>query len=422
MQVLMLNTTDIEGGAARAAYRLHQGMQMINVNSRMVVKAKTSDDFTVLGSGDKKEKIRHKLCSMIDYLPLRLYPQRLSSPWSVGWAPSGIENRISQMNPEIVHLHWLGDGFVSIPALTKFNCPLVWTIHDMWPITGGCHYSGDCTDYQNNCGECPQLNSKSENDLTRWIYRRKLKYWKENLNLTAVAPSRWMANCIKSSLIFKDFRVEVIPNGLDIDRFRPIDKKLAREILGLNKDRKLILFGAINAASDPRKGFKYLQDALFKLAQDGWAEKAEAMVFGTSQPANFQMGLKTHFLGKLHDDISLALVYSAADVMLVPSTQESFGQTASEAMACGTPVVAFNTSGLVDIVDHMENGFLAKCFDIQDFAQGIAWILVNDARRQELSRRGREKVEKEFELKTVARRHLELYREILKHDENKRKR
>ena len=202
---------------------------------------------------------------------------------------------------------------------------------------------------------------------------------------------------------------------MDIETYKPIDRQVARRLLNLPQDKQIILFGAAGVATDdPRKGFYLLQSALQKLSKSGWQDKVELVVFGATEPEKpVELGFKTHYLGRLHDDISLALVYSTADVMIVPSIQEAFGQTASESLACGVPVVAFNATGLKDIVDHEQNGYLAKPFEPEDLAQGIAYILQDKERHQKLCDRAREKAEKEFTPELQARRYSSIFSEIV---------
>ena len=283
----------------------------------------------------------------------------------------------------------------------------------MWPFTGGCHYDQECSRYRESCGQCPMLNSSKNWDLSRWIWWRKQKAWKD-LDFIVATPSHWLGDCAKASSLFCDLRVEVIPNGLDLSRFKPFDKRIARELLFLPQDKKLILFGAIDSTSDKRKGFQFLQPALQALANNERENEIELVVFGSSKPPNPpELSMKTHYLGHLPGDLSLGLLYAAADVMVAPSIQEAFGQTASEAMACGTPVVAFGTTGLLDIVDHKRTGYLAQPFDAEDLAKGIAWVLEDEERWQVLSRQSRQKVEDEFAIESVAQRYAELYKEVL---------
>ncbi|MEH2229724.1 MAG: glycosyltransferase family 4 protein [Nostoc sp.] len=413
MKILHISTHDINGGAARAAYRLHTGLQDIGLQSQMLVQEKYSNDKTVIAPKIRLFQGIAKAKLTVESLPLKLYRQKKNTPFFTQWLPDRVIPKFAQINPDIINLHWISGGFMQIETFAKLKRPLVWTLHDMWGFTGGCHVTGECDRYKISCGACPQLNSGNEWDLSRWVWQRKVKAWK-NLNLTLVSPSSWLAQCARSSSLFQNLRIEVIPHGLDTQKYRPINQHFAREALNLPQAKKLILFGAIEATSDRNKGFHLLQPALQELSKSGWKDDLEVVIFGASQPENPpDLGFKTHYLGHLHDAISLATVYSAADVMLVPSLQESFGQTASESFACGTPVVAFNATGLKDIVDHQQNGYLAKPYEVEDFAKGITWVLENEQRLQKLSFYAHEKAEQEFTLELQARRYSALFEEIL---------
>ncbi|MBD2522541.1 glycosyltransferase family 4 protein [Nostoc sp. FACHB-133] len=413
MKVLHLSTHDIGGGAARAAYRLHTGLQDIGLQSQMLVQEKSSNDKTVIAPKIRLFQGIAKAKLTFESLPLKLYTQKKNTPFFIQWLPDRVIPKVAQINPDIINLHWISGAFMQIETFSKLKRPLVWTLHDMWGFTGGCHVIGECDRYKVSCGACPQLNSINEWDLSRWVWRRKVKAWK-NINLTLVSPSSWLAECARSSSLFQNLRIEVIPHGLDTQKYRPINRHFARETLKLPQDKKLILFGAIEATSDRNKGFHLLQPALQELSKAGWKDNFEVVIFGASQPENPpDLGFKTYYLGHLYDDLSLATVYSAADVMLVPSLQESFGQTASESLACGTPVVAFNSTGLKDIVDHQQNGYLANPYEVDDFAKGIAWILENEQRLEKLSFYARKKAEQEFTLELQARRYSALFEEIL---------
>ena len=284
----------------------------------------------------------------------------------------------------------------------------------MWPFTGGCHYSGECDRYTQSCGVCPQLHSNQNWDISRWVWQRKNKAWK-NLNLTIITPSRWLADCAKNSSLFEDLRIEVIPYGLDTKKYKPLDKQFARNLLGLPVDKQIVFFGAMSATSDRRKGFHLLLPALQKLSQfQVWQDRLELAVFGASQPINPpNFGFRTHYLGRLNDDISLALVYSAADVFVAPSIQDNLPNTVMEALACGTPCVAFKIGGIPDMIEHEQNGYLAQPFDVEELATGIAWVLEDSERYHKLCDRAREKVEQEFTLEIQASKYLKLYNEIL---------
>lgn len=161
MNVLILNCYDIiGGGAARASYRIHKGLQAIGLNSTMLVQGKYSNDPSVLGPEGKTARVFSLIRPRLDGLPQKLYPHRLGTPWSVSWLPSNITDRIIRLNPDIINLHWICGGFLPVTALAQLNRPLVWTIHDSWAFTGGCHIPFECTRYRGICGSCPQLGSK----------------------------------------------------------------------------------------------------------------------------------------------------------------------------------------------------------------------------------------------------------------------
>ena len=415
MNILHLSTFDQHGGAFRAAYRLHKSLNGIGIHSKMLVQRKFSDDPTVNGPSGWLAGARSLWLGAMDRLPLLLYPGSQKRAWAVGWFKSSISSRVREACPDLVHLQWICRGFVPIKVLAEIRSPLVWTLHDSWAFTGGCHVPGDCLHYRKSCGCCPHLASGKEFDVSRWVWKQKRKYW-ESANLTVVAPSKWLAQCAKASSLFRDRRVEIIPNSLDTTVFRPVDSNIARLQNRVPPNKAIILVGAAKTLRDKNKGFHLLRPALQRLAANGWAQKAELVVFGEPEPKHPPaVGLKATYVGYVDDDLQLALLYSAAAVFVCPSVQEAFGLTVLEALACATPVVAFNVSGIPDMVEHKKNGYLARPFDTDDLANGIAWVLKDHNRAQLLSARAREKVEQEFALERVARRYASLYRDILTH-------
>lgn len=412
MKVLLLNAWDSSGGAAKAACRLLKGIQETGVEAELLVKDKTLLDPTIIGP-KTFDKILGLLRPRLEGRLIRRYPQWNGFTFSPALFPDRLAQQVSKLNPDIIHLHWMGDGFLRLETLQRFNRPIVWTLHDSWPFTGGCHIPMDCTRYRESCGQCPTLGSNRENDFSRKIWQRKSNSWK-GLNLTIIAPSRWMAESARSSSLFRDTRIEVISNGLDLQTYRPVDKLVAREALGLPKDKKLILFGAKSATQDRNKGFHLLARALKELAGSAGQDSFELVVFGSSKAEVFQdSGFKTHYLGWLNDDVSLTLLYSAADVFVLPSIQENLPYTVMESMACGTPCVAFSQGGVPDLIDHEVNGYLAQPFEPADIARGIAWVLENNDQLAGVSLRARQKIENKFAMEKVASQHRSLYQELL---------
>lgn len=410
MKILHINTSDIEGGAARAAYRLHRALLESGVNSQMLVQSKLSDDFTVVGPSTKLKKGLGIVRPTLDVLPVRRYQNRTKTLFSPAWLPfSDIVDRANEFNPDLVHLHWIAGGMMRVEDIARIKAPIVWSLHDNWPFSGGCHIKWECDRYKNECGFCPRLGSKSENDLSRKVFARKQKTYQKTRRLTVVGLSQWIHKCAADSALFSSRENVCLPNPINTSVFSPFDQRKARELLNLPQNKRLILFGAMSATSDINKGYQELNDALDQVR----TENSELVVFGASKPEmESPFPQRAHYLGRLHDDVTLRVLYSAADVMVVPSIHEAFGQTASEAMACGTPVVAFAATGLLDIVDHQENGYLAKPFSTSDLAYGIDWV-INHNEYDRLSVNARQKVLENFDNKVVAPEYIELYRSVL---------
>ena len=280
--LLTLSNSDTGGGAAHAAIRLHQTFRQIGIPATM----SPSQTQRRCEYPDSEGCRRHNWTSalltsyLLDRRPLSFYPHRQKDRYfSLNWFPTGIAGQVRALNPDVVHLHWIGQGFVPVGALRRFQRPLVWTLHDQWALTGGCYWTYDCRGYEDQCGCCPQLGSTSSHDLSRWNLRRKRDHWR-GLDLTIISPSRWLAECARQSSVFKNFPVEVIPNGIDPEIFRPLDQHAARAQLNLPQDRQLILFGAVASTSAHAKGFHLLQPALHQLAAQGWASRADLVIFG----------------------------------------------------------------------------------------------------------------------------------------------
>ncbi|HIF9071226.1 TPA: glycosyltransferase family 4 protein [Photobacterium damselae] len=408
MKVLIVNTKDIDGGAARAAYRLHTSLINNKVDSEMLVLFKDSDDFTVNGDFDTKNKIINKIRPTLDLLPTRKYHNR--TLFSTSWfQSSNIVNKINEIKPDIVHLHWINAGMIKIEDLLKIKAPIVWSLHDMWAFTGGCHYDEECGKYKEKCGKCIVLKSDKSKDISNKIIERKKKTYSNINNITIVGLSRWIQESALNSVVFKNKKVINLPNPINTEIYRPFDKIKARELWGLPKNKKLVLFGAMGATSDYRKGFNELSKALESIN----GENIEFVVFGASRPRTPpDNGCKTHYLGRLTDDLSLVTLYSAVDVMVVPSLQENLSNAIMESLACATPVIAFNIGGNSDLIEHKRNGYLAVPFNSLDLAYGIK-LIINSKDYDSICLNAIDKVRKEFDSNIVAKKYIDLYKDIL---------
>lgn len=410
MKILILNTSDISGGAARATYRLHKALINEGIDSKMLVQYKESNDFTVIGPSNKFEKFINLLRPTLDQLPLRFYRNRKQLLFSPSYIPSKrIIKKVKEINPDIVHLHWVTGGFLKIEDFLKIKKPILWTLHDNWAFTGGCHIMWGCMKYKDVCGSCHILNSRMSYDLSTWVWKRKQKTFSIMENLYIVCPSRWMLNCSKGSYLLRDKPHFYIPNPIDTSIFKPFDKFKSREILNLPFDKKIILCGAFYA--DENKGFYLLNEAINNLKLNN----IEICLFGVINDKNhYIFKYPTRYLGTFKDDFSLVLLYNAADLVVVPSKQENLSNTIMESLSCGTPVVAFDIGGNSDMIEHKLNGYLAKPFNTIDLAQGIEWILsLDESKYRDMQKNARQKVLREFDAKVVAKKYVKLYEEIL---------
>ncbi|WP_150464415.1 glycosyltransferase family 4 protein [Francisella sp. XLW-1] len=415
MKILIVNYTDIYGGAGRAAYRLHQSLLNAGIDSQMLVMDKKSDDYIVLAPESKFEKIAAFLKPRVEQIFVKLkYKNKKKSLFSpANIISKSLVKKINHIAPDIVHLHWINEAMLKIEDMSKIKAPIVWSLHDNWAFTGGCHVMWNCQKYKNSCGSCPILSSKNTKDLSNKVFKRKQKAYQQK-KMIIVGLSKWLSKTASDSPLLKDKNHINLPNPINTEVYSQFDKKFSRQLWNLPSNKKLILFGAMRATSDMNKGFIYLLEAVSRLN----IKNVELIVFGSSKPKNPpQFDFKTHYVGVLNDDVSLATLYNAADVTLVPSIQEAFGQVACESISCATPVVCFATTGLIDIIDHKKNGYLAKPFDSQDLASGIEWVL-NNENYNDLCKNAREKVLKEFDSEVVARKYIRLYEQIISEKPN----
>ena len=406
MKILHLSTSDTKGGAARAAYRLHSGLKSQGVDSSMLVQYKNSEDEDVYGPDGPVGKIWSRVRRKFDRLPSWLYSDRDPELFSSAWTPENRGTRIKRQNPDIIHLHWIAAGFLKPATIGNLDVPIVWTLHDMWPFTGGCHYSKSCSKYRQRCGKCPHLGSTRAEDLSRSVWQRKYSAW-ESTNFHVVGPSRWIANCAKKSTLFSEADISVIPNGLNVDSFRPEPSDVIRTQLSVDNKTNLVGF-AFNDAE--HKGMDLMHDAI-NLCDASGAD-IQFVQFG-SENETVVDGKNTYNVGFLDDD-DLRALYNEVDAIVVPTRTETFGQVASEALASGTPVVAFDATGPKDIVNHKTTGYLAEPFDPRDLVKGIKWVVQDSSRNEKLSHEARKAAEERFSIRTVASQYEKLYKSIIK--------
>ncbi|HKN74642.1 MAG TPA: glycosyltransferase family 4 protein [Candidatus Acidoferrum sp.] len=418
MNVVHISTFDRRGGAARAAYRLHDGLQRVGQKSCMFVLEKISYESSVVRyepPGDMLSRLGRAVRKRTVIRAASRY--QASSPAGLTFFTDDrtIYGRdLWQQIPgnDLIQLHWIS-GFVdyrSFFAALPLGKPVVWTLHGMDSLTGGCFYDKGCGRFTGKCGACPQLGSANESDLTRQVWERKWECYSRlgPAQMHIVTPSRWLKEEVKRSALLSSFPCTVIPNGLDTDVFFPRSRSVSREILCVPPDAKVVLFIA-DGLNDPRKGFHILAEAL---AETKLRDNLFLISLGPGYPPSLQ-GIPHVHVESLNNDRFLSYVYSAADVFVVPSLQDNLPNTAMESIACGTPVVGFAVGGIPDLVRPGLTGSLAKPGDALDLRKAIAEILSDDERLKKMAANCRKIAVEEYTIEIQARRYLEVYGEAL---------
>lgn len=418
MNILVVNTSELTGGAAVAANRLMSALQHAGVEVKMLVRDKRTDNPSVVlvNTSSAKRKInfiRFAWERLILFLCNHFSRKELFKV-SIANTGTDISNHPLVQEADIIHLHWINQGFLSldnIQKLVKLDKPIVWTMHDMWPCTGICHHSWGCEGFMKECGNCKFLNSNCKTDLSYRTFKKKRFISESKMQIVAV--SNWLKDLAEKSALTKNLKIQVIPNVIDTSVFFPSSKTHARQELFLPLNKTIILMGAARL-DDPIKGVEYLKEALAIVKKD--RTDLLLVVFGGIKDSSTflsNLPVPSVLMGSLSDASKIAQLYAAADVTVVPSYYETFGQTLIEAMACGCPAVSFDNSGQTDVINHKVNGYLAKYKDSEDLATGIQWVLENKEILN-LSEACVKKVQENYTEQIVAEKYIALYKSLLK--------
>ncbi len=416
--ITLLNTDDFTGGAAIACKRLLKTLQAnSDVKPQMVVQTKKSTQNEIIALDgnwfERKTSFVRFVLERLWFWPFER-SKAIRFQFNVGRFGRKIANNQIIVNSDIVHLHWVNFGFLSVNSLKQLfdtNKPIVWTLHDMWAFTGGCHHSGTCQNYQISCGNCVQfLKNPSDSDLSNQVWRHKKEAF-EGANLTIVTCSDWLGQRAKQSSLFKNLRVETIPNPIDIELFSPIPKSEARTQLGLDPSKNYVLFAAMRVSA-VGKGFSYFKESLAILEKQN-LKNTELLIFGQSAGLESEnLPFKINTLGYLDSPEKIVLAYAAASMFVIPSLEENLPNTIMESLACGTPVVGFEVGGIPEMIDHQQNGYLATYKSADSLAEGINWILQNTD-YQKLCDNARQKVVNNYSESVVAKRYVALYESLI---------
>lgn len=421
LKVVHLSTFHLYGGAGVAASRLNKALNKSGIDSMLMVGKLAEPEPGVLaldaGLSGRASFWGHFIGERLSFLP---YEREASVRYAFSPARVGrdLAGNKAILEADIIHLHWINFGLLSIDSLQyllKLGKPLVWTLHDMWPFTGGCHHSGDCDRYLENCGECRFLKAPRKDDLSYRRLLRKRRMWQSQSPLAPVACSQWLGVRAQNSSLFRALPVKNIPNPIDTGLFRPSGRRSSRIALGLPDDKDYLLFAAARVAA-AGKGLSYLKEALKILVErkPEICQTLELLIVGKGDASEMEdIPLKVHCLGYISNEETMARVYSAASVYVTPSLEENLPNTVMEALACGTPVVGFRIGGIPEMVAHLENGYLAAYKSPESLAEGIMWVLQHNTGGK-LSSAARRKVLREYDENAVAARYAELYDSLLR--------
>ena len=417
MRVLIVNTSEKTGGAAVAANRLMEALNNNGVKAKMLVAQKQTDQITVAETSGKLAARWHFLRERLAvFCHLRFQRKHL---FEIDIANSGFDiTRLPEFREaDVIHLNWINQGMLSLQSLRKIvrsGKPVVWTMHDLWPATGICHYARTCSAFRTGCRNCVLLPGHGGvNDIAHRVWERKHKLY-NNSNIHFVTCSRWLEEQARGSALLSGQSVTAIPNAIDMRTFCPSDRAEARQHHHLPADKRIILF-ASQRLTDERKGMPYFVEAVNKLVAanpDMAANTCVALMGSHSEEIEQQLALPVFPLGYLSDERSIAMAYAAADLYVLPSLEDNLPNTVMEAMACALPVVAFRVGGLPEMIEHKRTGYLARFKDAADLAEGIRWVLA-DADAAALGQAALRKVAQNYSQQSVAMRYIEVYNELI---------
>ncbi len=419
MNVLIVNTSRDTGGAAIAAGRLAVALDQSGVGVRMLVRdASQTDSLTAVLPPTWRHKMRFVWERGVIWLNNGFKRDNL---FAVDIANVGTDiTRLPEFRKaDIIHLHWVNQGMLSLNVIGRIlrsGKPVVWTMHDMWPFTGICHYADACTRFTKVCSNCPQLNGRGRRADLAWRTFCKKKQIYSLAPVAFVGCSRWLADKARSASLMAGHRVTDIPNPIDTDLFAPADKTAARQRLGLDPTRNYILFTAMKV-TDPRKGFALLRDSIGLWAKQNPALAADTslIIVGRNADAlsgDFAVDVKP--FNYVTDTATMVDLYNAATIYVTPSQQDNLPNTIMEALSCGVPCVGFDIGGIPEMIDNGKNGLVVDCEGdmTENFAQAINTALQPSA-NSAMALAAREKTLRCYAMPVVAQQYINLYNSLL---------
>jgi glycosyltransferase involved in cell wall biosynthesis len=410
MRIALFNYSDNNGGAARASLRIHRSLINLGVNSTLYVEKKTLLQNSIKLNPNLNKKIFLNLKIKLISKLTKILSLNFKDYKSIAFTSSKWPEFINNSSIDIVHLNWINAEMMSIEDIAKISKPIVWTFHDMWPFLGSDHLVNFAPTYKNICSYKKNIIQKLIN-IDQWIYSRKKKWIKP---FQIVTPSKWLEKLVKKSDLMCDWPIETIPHPIDTNFWCQLKKKNAKKLLGIDNNKKIILYGADGGTKSPNKGFDLLIKSLKKI--NNKSNNLVLCIFGNDNKVEQVTKFPIIDFGVIRNDKKLKLIYNAADVCAVPSRQETFCQVALEAQSCGIPVVAFSIGGLKDIVQHKKTGYLASAFNTNEFSFYLDNCLNKPEKLLKMGLDARQRVLSLFSMPSVGKRYINLYKKILKNE------
>lgn len=415
MRVLIINTSERIGGAAIAANRLMEALKNNGIKTKMLVRDKQTDQISVVELKKSWWKVWQFIWERVVIWQANHFKKHNLFAVDIANTGTNITALPEFTQADVIHLHWINQGMLSLTDIRRIiqsGKPIVWTMHDMWPFTGICHYAGDCDKYATQCHNCPQLYKGSRKDIAYRTFQKKKKLF-EGAQITFVACSRWLESLAKKSDLIKGQTITNIPNAINTNLFKPRDKKQAREKCHLPQDKKLLLFGSVKI-TDKRKGIDYLVSACKQIASSypDFSKELGVVVFGNQAEQYASLfPFPIYPMNYVSNEKELVDIYNAVDLYVTPSLQDNLPNTIVEAMACGIPCIGFNVGGIPQMIDHLHNGYVAQYKSSEDLANGICWSL-NEGDYASLSEEARRKAVDTYSEQIVAMKYIKIYNHI----------
>ena len=415
MRVLIINTSERIGGAAIAANRLMEALKNNGIKTKMLVRDKQTDQISVVELKKSWWKVWQFIWERVVIWQANHFKKHNLFAVDIANTGTNITALPEFTQADVIHLHWINQGMLSLTDIRRIiqsGKPIVWTMHDMWPFTGICHYAGDCDKYATQCHNCPQLYKGSRKDIAYRTFQKKKKLF-EGAQITFVACSRWLESLAKKSDLIKGQTITNIPNAINTNLFKPRDKKQAREKCHLPQDKKLLLFGSVKI-TDKRKGIDYLVSACKQIASSypDFSKELGVVVFGNQAEQYASLfPFPIYPMNYVSNEKELVDIYNAVDLYVTPSLQDNLPNTIVEAMACGIPCIGFNVGGIPQMIDHLHNRYVAEYQSSKDLANGIHWALT-EGEYESLSEEACRKAVSSYSESTIAKKYVEIYNKI----------